>query len=109
MPSLHAAQQHNGRDVTALETEVNLLKAELEETKRRLESDVARAKEEALGVMRATGDTHTIKRLCRLLRLEQACMCVMAGGGGGAVGDGMGCGGKGYGKGGERVLRKVVD
>lgn len=67
MPSLHAAQQPSARDAAALETEVNLLKAELEATKRRLESDVARAKEDALGVMRATGDTHILKRLYRRL------------------------------------------
>ena len=56
MPSLHAAPQPSSRDVAALETEVNLLKAELEETKRRLESDVAQAKEDALGVMRGGGE-----------------------------------------------------
>ena len=59
MPSLHAVQQPSGRDVAALETEVNLLKAELEKTKRRLERDVARAKEDAFGVMRATGSIFT--------------------------------------------------
>ena len=62
MPSLHAAQQPSGRDAAALETEVNLLKAELKATKRRLENDVACAKEDALGVMRATGNTHAHTR-----------------------------------------------
>ncbi len=43
------------RDVSALEGEVESLRAELEETKRRMGTDLARAREEALGVMRATG------------------------------------------------------
>ena len=54
MPSFPAALS-SSRDVGALEHEVDLLRAELTETKLRLESDVARAKEDALGVMRATG------------------------------------------------------
>lgn len=54
MPSFPAAAS-SGRDVAALENELELLRAELEETKRRLESDVAKAREDALGVMRATG------------------------------------------------------
>lgn len=54
MPSFSMAHP-SGRDVAVLETEVELLKVELEETKRKLESDVARAREDALGVMRATG------------------------------------------------------
>ena len=43
------------RDVSALEGEVESLRAELEETKRRMGADLAQAREEALGVMRATG------------------------------------------------------
>lgn len=43
------------RDVSALEGEVESLRAELEETKRRMGADLAKAREEALGVMRATG------------------------------------------------------
>lgn len=43
------------RDVSALEGEVESLRAELEETKRRMGTDLAKAREEALGVMRATG------------------------------------------------------
>ena len=62
MPSLHPLQQQpSGQDVAALEAELSLLRAELEETKCRLESDVARAKEDALSVMRATGNARAIK------------------------------------------------
>ena len=43
------------RDVSASEGEVESLRAELEETKRRMGADLAKAREEALGVMRATG------------------------------------------------------
>ena len=43
------------RDVSALEGEVESLRAELEETKKRMGADLAKAREEALGVMRATG------------------------------------------------------
>ncbi|KAL3163383.1 hypothetical protein ABBQ32_009768 [Trebouxia sp. C0010 RCD-2024] len=64
MPSLPAAPSSSGREVGALENEVELLRAELTDTQRRLESDVARAREDALGVMRATGDADAeVKRL----------------------------------------------
>ena len=45
------------KDVSSLESEVESLRAELEETKRRMEVEVAQAREEALGVMRATGQS----------------------------------------------------
>ncbi|KAL0026946.1 hypothetical protein WJX79_001960 [Trebouxia sp. C0005] len=52
------------RDVSALEGEVESLRAELEETKRRMGADLAKAREEALGVMRATGDADAeVKKL----------------------------------------------
>lgn len=52
------------RDVSALEGEVESLRAELEETKRRMGADLAQAREEALGVMRATGDADAeVKKL----------------------------------------------
>ena len=50
-----ASTQH--KDVLALESEVESLRAELEETKRRTEAEVTQAREEALGVMRATGQS----------------------------------------------------
>ncbi len=43
------------KDVVALESEIEVLKFELEETKQKMEAEVAKAREEALGVMRATG------------------------------------------------------
>ena len=45
------------KDVSSLESEVESLRAELEETKRRTQVEVAQAREEALGVMRATGQS----------------------------------------------------
>lgn len=45
------------KDVSSLESEVESLRAELEDTKRRMEVEVAQAREEALGVMRATGQS----------------------------------------------------
>lgn len=68
MPSLPAAlSSSGGRDVGALENEVELLRTELAETKRRLESDVARARGDALGVMRATGMVVWSEAVCCLL------------------------------------------
>ncbi|DBA94998.1 TPA: hypothetical protein ACH3X1_002520 [Trebouxia sp. C0004] len=52
------------RDVSALEGEVESLRAEVQETKRRMGADLAKAREEALGVMRATGDADAeVKKL----------------------------------------------
>ena len=45
------------KDVSSLESEVESLRAELEDTKRRMDVEVAQAREEALGVMRATGQS----------------------------------------------------
>lgn len=67
MPSLPAAPSSSGREVGALENEVELLRAELTDTQRRLESDVARAREDALGVMRATGMVLWSEALCQEL------------------------------------------
>jgi len=66
---MHSQPFANGgathRDVSALEGEVESLRAELEETKRRMGADVAKAREEALGVMRATGHLpNTVLRCC---------------------------------------------
>lgn len=43
------------KDVTGLENEIDILKFELESTKARMESEIAKAREEALSVMKATG------------------------------------------------------
>lgn len=48
------------RDVLASEGEVESLRAELEETKRRMGADLTKAREEALGVMRATGQLSNV-------------------------------------------------
>ena len=62
----------DGKDAVALESEVEALKAELAETKRKLEADVAKAKEEALGVMRATGNCKCINHCFAALQHDSS-------------------------------------
>lgn len=53
---LHSlSSSSNHKDVTGLENEVDILRFELQEAKARMESEVAKAREEALGIMHATG------------------------------------------------------
>ena len=63
----------NGKDPAAMESEIETLKAELEETKRKMEAEVAKAREEAFGVMRATGQLD-----CSLLLHVNACNAGMS-------------------------------
>lgn len=56
-----------------MESEIETLKAELEETKRKMEAEVAKAREEAFGVMRATGQLD-----CSLLLHVNACNAGMS-------------------------------
>ena len=43
------------KEIASLESEIESLKAELNETKRQAQADVDKAKQEAVGVMQATG------------------------------------------------------
>ena len=44
------------KDVVGLENEVDILRFELESAKAKMESEVAKAREEAFGIMKATGE-----------------------------------------------------
>ena len=67
------------REVLALETEVDTLRFELEETRRKMESEVAKAREEALGVMRATGHILFAICLCFIIMLYNSTRVCYAG------------------------------